>query len=313
MILKYSDKRWQRIYGVIHFNLKDIIWFFVLAIVAYILYNILGIEEVALPIAPVSITGVGLAIFLGFRNSSAYDRWWEARKIWGGIVNTSRSWGMLSTSFIQPSEKMPKVEVDQLHKRLVYRHIAWLYALAMHLRKEMDTAVLKPFLDSEDLEKVNAFKNIPAQLVNLQSKDLETAWAKGTTTDFRHSDLNELLVELYTLQGKAERIKNTVFPYYYNFFTRVFLRLFLIILPFSLVDTMSWAYIPVSVAISFVFHILDKSGTITEEPFEGRASDTPMSTLCRVIEIDLRQMLGETELPAPREPKLTNFNAVYQD
>ncbi len=313
MILQYSERRWQRIYGVIFFNLKNIAWFFALAITAYVFYNILGIEEVALPLAPVSITGVGLAIFLGFRNSSAYDRWWEARKIWGGIVNYSRSWAMLVTSFIAPSEELSETEVKAFHKRLVYRHIAWLYALSMHLRKDMDTSVLKPFLEAAEFEKLQGFKNIPAQLINIQSKELETAWKKGSTNQFRHSDLNQVLVEFYNLQGKGERIKNTVFPYYYNFFTRLFLNLFLIILPFSLVDTMSWAYIPVSAAISFVFHILEKSGTITEEPFEGRAADTPMTTLCRTIEIDLRQMLGETDLPEPMKPKYTSFNAAYLD
>ena len=313
MLLHYAENRWLRARGVIFYNRYAIAAFAALALVAYVLYNILGITDMCLPIAPVSIIGVGLAIFLGFRNSSAYDRWWEARKIWGGIVNYSRSWAMQVTSFIQPSEHMDAAAVRRVRKRLVYRHIAWLYALAMHLRKNLDLPALRPFLDDADFERLPTFRNVPAQLNNLQSKELEEVYRLGGSNNFRHSDLNAILVEFYNLQGRAERIKNTVFPFYYNFFTKVFLWLFLLILPFALVDKMGWESIPLSVAISFVFHILDKSGTVTESPFEGRAADTPMTTLCRTIEIDLRQMLGETELPDPRQPSYTKFKAAYMD
>ncbi|NQV53983.1 MAG: hypothetical protein HQ500_12415 [Flavobacteriales bacterium] len=282
-----------------------------LAVAAYVLYHVLGIKGVALPVAPVSISGVGLAIFLGFRNSSAYDRWWEARKVWGGIVNYSRTWGMEVTSFIHPSEKLPAHEVNEAKRVLIYRHIAWLYALAMHLRKNIDHATLEPFLEVHDREQAKTFKNIPSQLINLQSNHVERLFQKGGMNEFKHLELNRKLEEMYNLQGKAERIKNTVFPYYYNFFTRVFLNLFLILLPFALVDQMGWESIPLSISISFVFHILDKSGTITEEPFEGRAADTPMTALCRVIEIDLRQMLGEESVPEPILPKYSRFQVAY--
>jgi ion channel-forming bestrophin family protein len=282
-----------------------------LATLVYVFYHILHFEQVGLPVAPVSIIGVGLAIFLGFRNSSAYDRWWEARKIWGGIVNYSRTWGMEVTSFIQPVDRLAAPEVNEAKRILIYRHIAWLYAMAMHLRKQMKLETLAPFLNSRDAELVKEFKNIPSQLFNLQSNHVEEIFQKDALNEFKHLELNRKLEEFYNLQGKAERIKNTVFPYYYNYFTRVFLRLFLVILPFALVDEMGWESIPLSVAISFVFEILDKSGTITEEPFEGRAADTPMTALCRTIEIDLRQMLGENELPEPIKPRMTKFGAAF--
>lgn len=215
------------------------------------------------------------------------------------------------TSFIQPSEKLPVSEVNRVKKELIYRHISWLYALAMHLRKKMELSQIDEFLTDKDKQLVKGFKNVPSQLVNLQSNQVEEVFQSGGMNEFKHLELNRKLEEMYNLQGKAERIKNTVFPYYYNFFTRVFLNLFMILLPFALVDELGWESIPLSVAISFVFHILDKSGTITEEPFEGRAADTPMTALCRVIEIDLKQMLGEENVPEPVEPKYTKFGAAY--
>lgn len=313
MLLHFSENKWERWRGVIYYNRQELLTFIALAVAAYLIYNVLGIKDISLPVAPVSIIGVGLAIFLGFRNSSAYDRWWEARKIWGGIVNASRSWGMQVCNHIQSSELLSKEQTEAARRDLVYRHIAWLYALTLNLRKKMDIQMFSHLLSEEEASKLSEYKNIPAQLINNQAKELESLYKRNSHNDFRHRDLHELLVEFYALQGKAERIKNTVFPFYYNYFTKVFLWLFLIILPLALVDTMSWEFIPLSVAISFVFHILDKSGNITEEPFEGRAADTPMISLCRTIEIDLRQMLNETVLPEPNPPKFTRFNAAYLD
>ncbi|GAB5538694.1 MAG: bestrophin family ion channel [Salibacteraceae bacterium] len=286
-------------------------WFIAIGSLAYFLYHVLGIEQVALPIAPVSIVGVAIAIFLGFRNSSAYDRWWEARKIWGGIVNTNRSWAMEVTSFVDAG--LEQHELKDECRRLIYRQLAWNSALEMHLRNSMEVNALAEFLDDKELVELANKRNIPSQLLNLQSKHLQRLYRKNVIEDFSRIELNSLLKEFYNLQGRAERINNTVFPYYYNYFTRLFLWLFMAILPFALVDIMEYAIVPLSVAISFVFHILDKSGAITEDPFMGRAADTPMKALCRTIEIDLRQMLGEEDIPGPYPTQYTKYGAAYID
>lgn len=311
MLLYFSKRFSTQVRGIVLNNYRQIIWFVLIATLAFVLYQILGWKRIALPIAPVSIMGVAIAIFLGFRNSSAYDRWWEARKIWGGIVNTSRSWAMEVTSFLETKDAAPEMEAHK--KELIYRHIAWMHSLALHLRKQLDPEEIKPFLNDAEFQKITEFKNVPAQLLNLQSKHLQQLYREDHIEDFSRIELNGVLKELYNLQGKAERIKNTVFPYYYNYFTRLFLWLFLLILPFALVENMGAALIPLSVAISFVFHILDKAGAVTEEPFEGRAADTPMLTLCRSIEIDMRQILGETDLPAPRPIQFTKYKAAFID
>ncbi|MEM7299156.1 MAG: bestrophin family ion channel [Bacteroidota bacterium] len=131
--------------------------------------------------------------------------------------------------------------------------------------------------------------------------------------NFRHMELANMIKEFYDLQGKAERIKGTIFPYYYNYFTNVFLWLFVICLPFSLVDNMGWGTIPMTIAISFVFTILEKSGAVTEDPFENRAADTPISTITRNIEIDLLEMINSTSIPAALEPKTGKFGVKYLD
>ena len=121
------------------------------------------------------------------------------------------------------------------------------------------------------------------------------------------------LTKFYYDQGKSERIKNTIFPFYYNFFTRFFLQLFTFCLPFALIGLIdTYFMIPVSVLISFAFDILNKTGKITETPFEGRAADTPLSAISRTIEIDLLQMIGEEDIPEPQQAVEGKFGVKYQ-
>jgi putative membrane protein len=149
-------------------------------------------------------------------------------------------------------------------------------------------------------------------LILLQGKEVSFAFKKGWIEEFRFNALMTTLKKMYDNQGKAERIKNTIFPYYYNYFTTLFLWLFCISLPFSLASLMDgWMMIPISILISFAFAMLNKTGQITETPFEGRAADTPMSTIARGIEIDLLQMLDQEDLPDPVPVIKTKFGVTY--
>ena len=163
-----------------------------------------------------------------------------------------------------------------------------------------------------DSDRVKNATNRPAQLINIQGQRFQDACEKGIIEDFRHMELVNMLKELTTLQGQSERIKNTVFPYYYNYFTRVFMWIFILVFPFVLVvECTWWVSVPLSVAISFVFSILEKSGTITEEPFEDRAADTPISAITRSIEIDLLEMLGEEDIPKPWASEIGKFDVSF--
>lgn len=319
MIIKYSDNIFKQILGVTYYNRKNIFSFLIISVLVTIQYEfaeIFAIKPFKLPVVPVSILGGALAIFLGFRNNSAYDRWWEARKIWGGIVNSSRTFTSLILTFSSKNFSDGKVGdeiIDQWQKDIVHRHIGWLYALKMHLRKLNHWENLENYLSENEIEEIRNFHNKPAQLLHFQSKKLQEGYDKNIIEDFRHMELANMIKEFYSLQGMAERIKGTVFPYYYNYFTNVFLWLFIICLPFSLVPQMGWSTVPMASAIAFVFSILEKSGAVTEDPFEGRASDTPISTITRNIEIDLLEMLGSPTVPAPIDPQTTQFDAKYLD
>ena len=319
MLIKYSDNLFKQVIGIIAYNCGRLAFFVVISTYAtlQIRFNeMFGWWILEIPVFPVTILGGALAIFLGFRNNSAYDRWWEARKIWGGIVNSSRTFATMIMSFASPHHsdgKLQQIEIWEWQKQMIYRHISWMHALRMHLRKKFNWDELNPYMSEEEIELIKTRTNKPVQLLNLQGIGLMEAFDRAIIEDFRHMELTNLLKEFYTLQGKAERIKNTIFPYYYNYFTRLFLWLFVICLPFTLIEFMEWGTIPMSVAISFMFSILEKSGEVTEDPFEGRAADTPMNTITRSIEIDLREMLGDEDIPQPMPFKTARFGVQYFD
>jgi len=313
MIVNFSNNPFKQNLGIVYWNFKTIVFFTVCAFLAFYLCIVYKYDFLLLPVVPVSILGGALAIFLGFKNSSAYDRWWEARKIWGAIVNNSRSIGMELISYGIPNNESEEAEVEAWKSRTVHRHIGWVHALRLHLRKEKFSEDLSKWISEEDAVKLRRVSNVPAQMLAIQGQDIKLALQKGWIDDFRFNALMVTMKKLYDDQGKCERIKNTVFPFYYNYFTNFFLWLFTFSLPFALAGEMkSWILIPVSVSISFAFSILNKTGFVTETPFEGRASDTPMSTISRGIEIDLLEMLDEDDIPAPVEDSVGKFGVVYK-
>lgn len=319
MLIKYSDNPFKQVFGIAFYNRKNIALFTVVSIFSVLQYEfgaIYLINPITLPVVPVTILGGALAIFLGFRNNSAYDRWWEARKVWGGIVNASRTFGVMVCTFSSThfSEgKIKEKEIKQWREEMIKRHIGWLYSLIMHLRKHNHWDDLEKYISPKDIKAIRKAHNKPTQIMHQQGERLKDAYEKHIIEDFRHMELSNVIKEFYNLQGMAERIKGTIFPYYYNYFTSVFLWLFVICLPFSLVEEMQWGTIPMSIAISFVFTILEKSGAVTEDPFEGRAADTPIATITRNIEIDLLEMIKSDTIPAPVEPTIGRFGVKYLD
>lgn len=318
MLIKYSENPITQVRGIIAFNWENILLSVIIAVVAYLQFTLssnFNYQPIILPVAPVTILGGALAIFLGFRNNSAYDRWWEARKVWGAIVNDSRTFATMVSSF-SSTYLSPDLEASKIiswQKQVIHRHIAWLYALKMELRNFNYWDNLCSYLDQAEIEHLKKIHNKPAQILHKQGMTLHEAFESKYFDSFKHVELSRMIKAFFDSQGKAERIKKTVFPYYYNYFTRVFLWLFIVCLPFTLLPSMGWGAIPMSIAISFVFKILDKSGSVTEDPFEGRASDIPISTITRNIEIDLLEMINADKIPSPHAPKYTKWRAKYQD
>ena len=329
--------------GVGYFRLLKWSWIQILLLLACfsaiaMLYYF-EIINIQIPWLPISVIGTAVAFFVGFKNNQAYDRWWEARKIWGGIINNSRTWGMQVDGYISDTfnDKITSSELQAIKKRLIYRHFAWLYTHREQLliatswehisqgetlskvansyqenygiglvKDEVSKIKMKNFVSPQELKELEKAKNRSTQLINAQSRDLREIRKLEIVEDFRHIELMETLQQFYELQGKNERIKKTPFPRQYATTSRIFVGIFLILLPFSMIpvlmtlgNTGLWLSVPITTLISFVYLLMEFTADYTENPFQGMANDIPMLSLCRTIEIDLRQMLGEDDLPLP--------------
>lgn len=300
--------------------------------------------SIGIPWLPVSIIGTAVAFYVGFKNNQAYDRMWEARKIWGGIVNDSRAWGMMVDGYVTNLfTESPKSasDIHQIKQRLIYRHIAWLYAHRSQLLvptpwehisqggrtaeyisryqkimgvglvdDEITRTELKLFLPPDEHDRLIANVNTATQIINQQSRDLTELRTQNLIDDFRHTQMEDVLRSFYTLQGKNERIKKFPLPRQYANMSRYFVAIFIILLPFSMIPALMeignwgiWLSIPITALIGWVYLMMEVVGDYTENPFQGMPNDIPMMALCRVIEIDMREMLGETDLPPKVEAK----------
>lgn len=288
--------------------LVSIVWSFSVWLCFYITHW----EYLAINFTPMGVLGSALAIFVAFRNNAAYSRWWEARTLWGGIVNASRVLSRLIITFTDShahQENYDQFRSEKFKKELVYGCIAWVHALRFHLRKQNEWESLREFFSEEDFEKFNLSQNKPTYLQLLIGKKIYKAMGNGTLGGFDSFQMEGQLLALANYQGSCERIKNTPLPKQYDFFTRLFVLLFVFLLPFGLLgifvtSTMvsyTWITVPLSVLLSGVFIIMERTGAANENPFENRITDVPLTAICNTIERDLREMLGENTLPMKTE------------
>ncbi|MEM7572758.1 MAG: bestrophin family ion channel [Bacteroidota bacterium] len=310
------------------------------------LYYFLDLQWLKVPWTPLALIGTAVAFVIGFQNNSAYGRIWEARKIWGGIVNTSRTFGMfLQDMLTNEHSNSPLSEGELQHeiKTLTYRHIAWMTALrhAMRMPKPWETVAnertnrewdirppekdasleedLQPYLSKQDLAYALDKNNKQTALLYLQSHHLRKLKEQGVIWEFSFLQLESVLQELFTLQGKSERIKNFPYPRHFATLNHFFMWIFVLLLPMALVPQFAeigaglidtnpligklfvWFSIPFYVIVAWIFHTMERIGRTGENPFEGTANDVPISTIARGIEIDLRQNLGENKEEIPEQ------------
>ncbi len=300
---------------------RDIYLLIVLAAIPTILYEVFDLKWIALPWVVVALVGTAAAFIVGFKNTQTYNRLWEARMIWGAITNGSRTWGIMARDLVKHDH--------HASGQLFYRHFAWLTALRYQLRKpqgwenqqdasfkeyksfysvpEWETELadeLGKYLSAEELEYVLSKKNRATQLISLQSRQLRALKDAGQLGEYEFVALEARLADFYDQQGKCERIKNFPYPSQFSSIANYFVWLLAIVLPFGLVDEFSrlgddlaWLNIPFSVILTWLFTSMDKVGEATQNPFEGGANDIPMAQMSRGIEIDLREMLDETQIP----------------
>jgi ion channel-forming bestrophin family protein len=257
-----------------------------------------------LTVVPFSLVAVALGIFLGFRNNTSYDRFWEGRKLWGQLVNTSRTLTRQVQLLVGPHTEAPgaTAEAAALHRELVYRVIAYVHALRQHLRDEDDPAALAGLLPEAERQALASQVNRPVAILNALGGRVRDLWCQGRVHPLHVPVLEQSLLVLTDIQGSCERIKSTPIPSSYTVLIHRIVALYTFALPFGLVDTIG-SLTPVVVAIiGYAFFGLDAVGEEIEDPFGTDVNDLPLSTLSRMIEINLRQALGETDLPEPLAP-----------
>jgi ion channel-forming bestrophin family protein len=288
-----------------------------------ILYQVFDMHWLAIPFVPIAIIGTAAAFAVGFKNTQTYNRLWEARQIWGSIVNDSRTLSILTKDYIKADKSV--------HREIIYRHFAWLTALRFQLREpksweysdrsynieyrrrytvpEWQSKVedeLKKFLSPGELEYVLSKKNRATQIIGLQSQQLRQLKEEGRIDPLNYVELENILAQFYDHQGRCERIKNFPYPRQFASMNFFFVWLLVTMLPLGMLNEFQklggifvWLTIPFSLIVSWMYITMDRIGESSENPFEGSSNDIPMATLSRTIEIDLRDMLDEKDLPAP--------------
>ncbi|MDD3266224.1 MAG: bestrophin family ion channel [Burkholderiales bacterium] len=242
-----------------------------------------------MPIGYPAFMGTAIAFFIGFNNDQAYNRWWEARIIWGGLVNDSRTWARNLLAYSDNNE---------LNHRMVRRHLAFLYATVSSLRKDGSRVYLK-YVDDADVVKIKDSEHIPNKLLQFQAEDLAFLHRSGALNDFSFNSLNLILQNFCDGMGKSERINNTVFPITYVFFTRLFIWIFIALITSSLIELVGIHSVLLGWFAGFVFNVIHLNGQELVNPFVISKMTVPIASISRNIEINLLHMLNDPNVPKP--------------
>jgi putative membrane protein len=281
----------------------------------------------------VALLGTAAALVVGFKNTQTYNRTWEARQIWGATMGAGKAWAVMCLAYLD----------QESARKLIYRQLAWITALRFQLRtdrhwesinrpynreykkkyripeKEIPLEKeLEKYISKEEVKYILNTRNHATQLLALQSHALKELFKGGLIDNFSFLAMHEELREFTAHQGKSERIKNFPYPRQYATISNFLVKLFCLLLPFGMLkefDTvnteitgflngkMVWLVVPFSILIAWVYTSLDQVGESTENPFEGGANDVPISQMARAVEIDIREMLGESKLPEALQPQ----------
>ncbi|MET3978963.1 putative membrane protein [Mucilaginibacter sp. UYP25] len=270
---------------------KEVLLVTVYSVFIAVMYSTFHFTRISIPIAVPTILGTVISLLLAFKSNQAYDRWWEARTLWGAIVNDTRSLTRQLLTFVDA----PYAEQEQKDfcERVAKRQIAWCYSLSHHLRKENPLQGLDRLLCPEDLEHVKRYDNVPMGLLELQGADLRSAYKLGWINEYQQVAMDETLTRFSNEMGGCERIKNTVFPATYSVYIHLSVLLFVLLLPFGLIEFFGVIEVPLVIAIASSFFLIENMAIHLQDPFENKPTDTPTTTISRTIERDIKQMLKE--------------------
>ncbi len=267
----------------------DIIAICSYAVVVGILDQYSFLSKISVPIGITATIGTAVSLLLAFRTAQSYERWWEARIIWGSIVNDSRTFIRQLIQFLPDSEGKKSIV-----EKFTNRQIIWCYALSETLRKKGYSEKVTKYLNQENITD----QNIPNALLNRHSDDL----ANSNLQEYKQVKIDTTLSRLCDAMGKCERIKNTVFPRSYSLLVHLLIYVFATLLPFGLDDKYIEVEIFLTAIIPLIFISIERTAIVMQDPFENTPMDTPMTSLSNTIEINLKQMTGDRNLPVMENP-----------
>lgn len=268
---------------------KPLAWLFAWDVLVTGMYLYLP-YKFTIPSFPLPLIGMVIAIYLSFRNATAYSRWWEARIAWGNMVNSSRS---LTRQFCM----MLSFPFKEQHVCLTTRHIGYIHALRMHLRSEAPWEILGKYLSGEEIYSLRNTTNIPNNIL-LRTAEII---ANDCGLDCIYlASIDRTLNDINTAQGIMERIKNTPLPQQYATYPVILTHAFCLLLPLGLVDVLGWLTPLGSTLISLLLLMLVKIGDEMQNPFANTTNDIPLAALAQIIEIDLLESVHIKHTLAPK-------------
>ncbi len=272
-------------------------WTIGVAAVVTVLHEHFGVWVPNVTTIPFTLVGLAISIFLGFRNNTSYDRFWEGRKLWGALVNVSRDLARDTLTYVRPKGEENGAEALAMRARQVRSVAAYAHLLRMRLRDQRDHTGLAHLLSADRLAALDDEHNRPIALLHWMGDDFRAAWDAGWVHDLHLPALQAGLSRLTEIQGGCERIKATPIPFSYTVLIHRIVGFYCFGLPFGLLTT-TGVWTPLVVAmVAYAFYGLDAVGEEIEDPFGLDDNDLPLSTLSRMIEVDARKRLGDTDLP----------------
>ncbi|MEY4511620.1 MAG: hypothetical protein RLZZ450_3742 [Pseudomonadota bacterium] len=282
---------------LLRWQTKNIAIFMSLSIAVVIAEQLTGEVAGVLPDVPVTVLGSAIGIYVSFRTNSAYDRWWEGRKLWGQLVNSSRHFCAQLLSYLPGEPQRDSCRELMLH------HMLYVHALRCELRGESvleDPDVAR--LASECSGPIDISRpTLTTRILRGQLQRLASLTNEGSLDARRLQSLDTTLATLLDVQGGCERIRNTPLPPGYARISELLVRTYAVLLPLAIVDDLHWIAIPVSIVVCLAFKLISEVGRVLEDPFTRAWDALPLYALSRTIERNLRDAIGDT-LPPPAQP-----------
>lgn len=268
----------------------SLFWLLIWDIIVTVDYMLFLERKISLPSIPLTLLGSALVVLISFRNSSAYNRWWEARTIWGGLINSSRSLARQVLTLIDDNDDGNPVKAV-----LLRRHVAYIRSLSASLRNEPCAEEVRAFVAADEFERRLTTNNFPNDILNGSAAMLASEYKAGRLDSIRLARLESTLVDVSNCQGGLERIANTPLPYPYVYFPRLFITLFCVIVPIGLVETLEWFTPLASTVVGFMLLAIERVGSDLQSPFQASEHQIQMDALCETIEKNLESMQRDAQ------------------